>query len=254
MTYKERAQLLQQSQPERPRSYPPLYKCPPPPQYKLLKMIVLENYHLLQDRLPAPRFIPLKSQTLSNNLVKTRLSPTDDQLLDIYTILSSHTTTSHTTAGQMPQLHLYSTRTKRCDHPRCVTCKHLNCSRYFMSTKMGITYTIRHNFTCTSSNLIYLITCTKCKKQYVGLTTKQLNIRINHHWTNIANHKQIYLCVHFNFPGHSIGNISVQAIDRVQENCPNPLNELHNLEKYWIRTLKTLQPLGLNVSTGTSAS
>ena len=47
VSYKDRAQLLQQSRPPQPEYYPPLYKCPPPPQYKLLKQIVLENYHLL---------------------------------------------------------------------------------------------------------------------------------------------------------------------------------------------------------------
>ena len=47
VSYKDRAQLLQQSRPPQPKYYPPLYKCPPPPQYKLLKQIVLENYHLL---------------------------------------------------------------------------------------------------------------------------------------------------------------------------------------------------------------
>ena len=46
VNYKDRAQLLQQSRPPQPKYYPPLYKCPPPTQYKLLKQVVLENYHL----------------------------------------------------------------------------------------------------------------------------------------------------------------------------------------------------------------
>ena len=148
-------QLLQQSRPPQPKYYPPLYKCPPPPQYKLLKQIVLENYHVLQKVLPAPRFIPLRHTTLSNELVRTRLSPTNEQLIDIHIILSNHNTSSHTTAGQLPQLQTQGARTRRCNHPRCVTCKHLNCSRYFTSSKTGNSYTIRQSFTCTSSNLIY---------------------------------------------------------------------------------------------------
>ena len=136
--------------------------------------------------------------------------------MDIYTILSNQSIFSPTTAGQLPQLY----------PQRCVTCHLLNCSRYLTSTRTGITYNIRHNFTCASRNLIYLIMCTKIKKQYVGLTTKQLNIRINHHRTNIVNHKQIYLGVHFNFSDHSIDNLSIQAINRVFHHCPNPLQEL----------------------------
>ena len=39
--YKNRVQLLTKSQSPPPKYYPPLYKCPPPPQYKHLKHIVL---------------------------------------------------------------------------------------------------------------------------------------------------------------------------------------------------------------------
>ena len=85
VSYKDRAQLLKQAQPIPPKCYPPLYKCPPPPQYKLLKQIVLKNFYLLQTRLSAPRFIPLRYPTLGNTLVRTRLSPSDEQLVDIYT-------------------------------------------------------------------------------------------------------------------------------------------------------------------------
>ena len=250
VSYKDRAQLLKQAQPTPPKCYPPLYKCPPPPQYKLLKQIVLKNFHLLQTRLSAPRFIPLRYPTLGNTLVRTRLSPSDEQLVDIYTSLSNHSTSCHTIAGQLPLLRTQGARTKRCNHPRCLTCRHLNCSKYVTSSKTGVTYTIRHSFSCTSSNLIYLITCTKCKKQYVGLTTKQLNVRINHHRTSVLNHKQIYLSVHFNFSDHNINNLSVQAIDKVPDQCPQPQQELVRLEKFWINTLKTWQPLGLNVSLG----
>ena len=35
--------------------------------------------------------------------------------------------------------------------PRCVTCKHLNCSKYFTSSKTGNRYIIRQSFTCTIS-------------------------------------------------------------------------------------------------------
>ena len=193
-----------------------------------------KNFYLLQTRLSAPRFIPLRYPTLGNTLVRTRLSPSDEQLVDIYTSLSNHITSGHTIAGQLPLLQTQGTQTKRCNHPRCLTCRHLNCSKYVTSSKTGVTYTIRHSFSCTSSNLIYLITCTKCKKQYVGLTTKQLNVRINHHRTSILNHKQIYLSVHFNFSDHNINNLSVQVIDKVPDQCPQPLQELVRLEKFWI--------------------
>lgn len=247
-----RPQIMKTHQHIRPTTFPPLYKCLPPPQFKILKKIILKGYKPLQGTLPPPRFITSKHPTLRNHLVRSQMKPTDNQLVDIYLQLDDHDKESiHVTAGQLPRLRP-RVKTVRCNHPRCVTCQHLNCSKEFKSTKTGISYLLRHSFCCDSSNLIYLITCRKCQKQYVGLTTKQLNVRINHHRTNIINKKQIYLCVHFNFPDHSIQDISVQAIDTISHNTPNPLQDLQKLEKYWIHTLKTIQPLGLNVSTGTS--
>lgn len=78
---------------------------------------------------------------------------------------------------------------------------------------------------------------------------QKLNTRINHHRSNILNKKSIYICVHFNFSDHSIQDISVQPIDTVADNT-QPLEELRKLERYWIKTLKTLKPNGLNLSTG----
>ena len=107
-------------------------------------------------------------------------------------------------------------------------------------------YNIRHQFTCTSTNIIYLITCNKCKKQYVGHTTNQLNTRINHHRSNILNKKSIYISQHFNRPDHSISNLKVQPIDK-----GDTLQELLKLETFWIKTLRTRVPNGLNISPGT---
>ena len=156
----------------------------------------------------------------------------------------------HINAGTLPMLRYGNVRTQPCRHPRCATCHHLNCAKFFASTKTGKTYPLRHNFTCTSRNVIYLITCTRCKKQYVGLTTQQLNIRLNHHRSSIFNKVQTYISKHFNFQDHSVNNISVQIIDTPQPG-PNMYQRLKNLEAYWIRTLKTSQPQGLNVSSGT---
>ena len=120
----------------------------------------------------------------------------------------------HTTAaGMMPNLINTKTTIPTCKHPRCVTCKHYNTGNSFKSTSTGRQYTIRNSFTCNSNNIIYLITCTKCKKQYGGYTQTTLKDTINQHRTNIKNNKTIYVCVHFNFSDHKTSNLSVQAID-----------------------------------------
>ncbi len=136
-----------------------------------------ENNHLtaVSQNAPRPRFITLKSQTLARELIRSKVHPTDEQFIDIILTVNGDTNTNHKTSGKMPQLQESSAVTTACNHPRCVTCKHLNCNSYFRSTATGKTFPIRHSFTCTSSNIMYLITCTKCKKQY--------NYRLHHYTT-----------------------------------------------------------------------
>ena len=247
ISYDNRQKYLQQAKPEKAIvRRPPLFKCIAPPQFHQLKQIILKNYSQVQNYVNNPRFIALRNRTLHQELVRAKINPTDDQIVDLAIIFGSPNS-NHTTAGTLPQLHFRERLVKRCNHPRCSTCQHLQCQLTLTSTKTKISYPIRHHFTCKSSNLIYLITCTKCKKQYVGMTTKQLNTRVNHHRTSIFNKRRTYLHTHFNLPDHSISNLTIQAIDTTEQKV-DMYNELRKLERYWIKTLKTFQPVGLNVN------
>ena len=204
--------------------------------------------HYATLRLQTPRFIALKSQTLTQELVKAKFKPTDEQFIDIV-FSTPPPSQQHKEAGLLLRLKYADVQTKPCRHPRCATCTHLNCNRAFTGTKSRKTYYTRHNFTCTSRNVIYLITCSKCKKQYVGLTTLQLNVRINHHRSNIRNKVKTYISNHFNFEDHTLADLKVQMIDKATTE-ETPLQTLQHMEQYWIQTLQTREPLGLNVSKG----
>ena len=193
VSYEVRSQFLHTSTPQPSKFNPPIFKCLLPPQFKALKLIVLKDYNRLQNTVPAPRFVPLKHATLSNELGRAKFSPTQDQMIDIHWALDSQDMSNHISADKLPILKTESTSTQRCKHPKCITCKHLNCSKVVKCTSTGISYPIRHNVCCKSTNLIYVITCTKCSKQYVGLTTKQFNTRINHHRTSIFTKKKQYI-------------------------------------------------------------
>ena len=84
-------------------------------------------------------------------------------------------------------------------------------------------------------------------------STKKLNTRINHHHTNIFNNRRIHISKHFNLPDHSITNLHVQAIDCATKPY-NAVEELHRLERFWIKTLQTQTPHGLNIRQGTPNS
>lgn len=249
VSYDNRQTFLQQAKPQKALIKPPVFKCIAPPQFHHLKQVILENYSLIQKYVSHPRFVALRNRTLYQELVRAKINPTDEQITDLAISFGSPNS-NHTTAGSLPQLRLRQICIKKCNHPRCSTCQHLQCQSIFTSTKTKKSYPIRHHFTCNSSKIIYLITCTKCKKQYVGMTTKQLNVRINHHRTSIFNKRRTYLHTHFNLPDHNISNLKVQAIDTIDTTEQNldVHGELRKLEKFWIKTLKTFQPIGLNVT------
>ena len=239
VSYSIRPQLLAKHQRPPIRVLPPVFKCIPPPDFHLLKQIILSNFKSLNT--PSPRIISLKHQTLAKDLVSAKVTLHSSQSLLINISFSEvHT---HTVVGELPQPSSNYVVISKCQNSRCCTCKHLYCNKFFKSTKTERTYPIRHSFSCTSRYIIYLITCTKCKKQYVGLTTQKLNTRINHHRSNIFSKVKTYIAQHFNFQDHSIDNLRVQCIDTA-----TTYSELKKLEHYWIANLRTQAPLGLNVT------
>ena len=142
--------------------------------------MILQEYNNL--KFTSPRFIAKRHPTLQNILVRSQVTLTDNQLIDMTLTMSMHRapTTQPKTATLPPLRPVFNTISP-CNHPRCITCRqHLTCSWSFKSNypRNRTIYHIRHSFTCKSSNLVYLITCIKCKKQYVGCTTRQLNERI----------------------------------------------------------------------------
>ena len=109
---------------------------------------------------------------------------------------------------------------------------------------------INHGMNCSSNCIIYLLTCKVCSKQYVGQTT----IKFRERWNNYKNHfrmisdseegvPQEAFHEHFLSEGHHsvVEDISITLIDKTDGGDPK------RRERYWIATLRTLSPLGLNM-------
>ena len=103
---------------------------------------------------------------------------------------------------------------------------------------------------CHSQNLIYLLTCSSCNLQYVGETTQPLHKRINIHRTaksgceHMINHyKDVCAGAHFTiqilecFPG--TGYVDGKP-------CSDARKIRLDREEYWMKTLRTIYPYGLN--------
>ena len=65
----------------------------------------------------------------------------------------------------------------------------LNTSGRITCTATKRSYMAKFSVTCKSSNLIYCITCTKCKIQYVGQTKNRLMDRFQGHFYNIGHNR-----------------------------------------------------------------
>ena len=99
-----------------------------------------------------------------------------------------------------------------CSRARCYTCSFLNSATSISGPKSN--FVIRHNFTCTSSNIIYCISCSKCCKLYIGETGRRLSDRFSVRSVR-NNDVDKSVARHFNIVNHSISDIKVCVISRI---------------------------------------
>ena len=98
--------------------------------------------------------------------------------------------------------------------------------------------------------VVYLITCSKCDNQYVGETKQKLSKRLSGHRSAIKKHANTFIAKHFNQPGHSVADILIQPIEKI-ELLPGESDEdvtIRRLgrERFWMLELGTVYPYGLN--------
>ena len=108
---------------------------------------------------------------------------------------------------------------------------------------------------CLSTNVVYLITCLKCRCQYVGETKRQLRRRMYEHLKSIQEHgkagsQPTPVSVHFNTMCQRPAKLNFQILETLSGNTDLGSTTLRRKkrEKWWILTLRTLDPLGINAS------
>ena len=82
-------------------------------------------------------------------------------------------------------------------------------------------YKITDHFTCTSANVIYCITCTLCKKLYIGETGRRLGDRFREHLRDVEKDDKNAskpVARHFNLPNHSMQHMTVYGLSLHQGN------------------------------------
>ena len=132
---------------------------------------------------------------------------------------------------------------------KCVVCKtHVRETDSFNGNSSGTTHKTYGSITCTTSNIIYLISCQVCNVQYVGETKNTLKKRIYGHRSTIKTGKMdTPVGHHFNLPDHSISDMSVLGIESLGHRSDTVRL---SREKMWMKRLRTIQPHGLNIQEG----
>ena len=133
------------------------------------------------------------------------------------------------------------TGTKICNQG-CKICKHIDPDPDININ--SVTHHIYSKYTCSSTDLIYLITCSKCPAFYIGETGRKLSDRIKEHLRDINNKNNKQIPNHFNLFDHSINHLRVKALAANKTNLPD---NRRKLERLWIYRLNALTPPGLNI-------
>jgi hypothetical protein len=136
----------------------------------------------------------------------------------------------------------------------CKTCPDLIVSNTFYSSVSGRAHSvINHSgeqITCKTQNVVYVLTCKKCHYQYVGESCIPLHERINihrtsksgceifiDHFSSCCQAQSFYIQVIEVFEGDGYTN------GKVDEDMRRIRRER---EDWWMKTLRTIYPYGLN--------
>ena len=144
-------------------------------------------------------------------------------------------------------------RTTPCstDKPGCHPCSRSNCAicRDHLIALDSITssvtkqkFPIKQHIHCNSTNLIYIITCSLCNKQYTGQTSTTLRQRLNNHKSAIRRPNTTEsVASHFQQTDHSIKNLRVQGVELVPVDPDKATNARHlsEAESRWMWAVKS---------------
>ena len=130
----------------------------------------------------------------------------------------------------------------------CTYCPWINKKRHFISTYTKKKYRKNYIGDCQTANIIYLITCSKCSKQYVGKSKRQFKERLREHLRYVRNNTDEPTGKHFNQAGHNVKHMTFEIIEVLWNDPENPNSDFYRSmrEDYWILQLRALRPTGIN--------
>jgi len=197
---------------------------------------LLQNNDKLKDCFinSAPCIVYKRGNTIANYLIRAKYSTVNSTNLfvddNILALAELNAANNNVVFSVTP-----------CRNKKCKCCTVITMTNTFQSTVTNNEYIIANNMNCSTSHIIYLITCKKCKKQYVGETKRKLKERATDHRSAIKTKKSTAIGIHFNDIFHSIKDFSIIPIEQELD-----IDNRKKRELFWIKELQCNYPLGLN--------
>jgi len=230
----DRTQLLHHDKPVKDRFRVP-FVTTYNPRNPNFKKIILENWHILKGSsickeifTETPIFAYRRNRNIADRLMHSKFT----------------TANQHGKQGRA----LAFTQTT-CSRNNCKYCTKLCTNTSFTSSRTAKTYPKKTEYDCETRNIIYLITCTLCKKQYVGQSKRPCRNRMYEHFRYITKNLDEPTGRHFNLPNHDNTHVKFEIIEVLKKDPDDPRSQKlrNSLEHFWIMQLRTQKPYGINL-------
>ena len=93
-----------------------------------------------------------------------------------------------------------------CNKPRCLCCLKMLSTKTVIGHFSNFKFNILGNYNCQSKNVVYMLKCSVCNKEYIGQTSTQFNIRINNHKSHCKTQQHLSISRHTNEQNHDFSN------------------------------------------------
>ena len=209
------------------------------PSNHQVRKLVMDNWGLLQysdlckKSLPeAPLFATRRGTNLKDTLIHSRLNPYH---------------TPGVSGRVVPNTWVQCDQLKK--KAPCKICPAFKTTNFnATSTVTNQSYQLPNFAQCTTTNVIYLLTCSKCKIQYVGETKNTFRRRFLDHCGYIRRKEKQPTAVHILGHQDSDCHYIPQILEVINKDPNNPATTKYRKKRevFWIYRLKTLIPRGLN--------
>ena len=223
---------------EKPENEKPVLVTTYNPGNPNIRKFIHQNWNIIENTEELNNIFPEKP------LIGFRRLPNLRNMLTSNTI--AYPPTQKQSIKELPPV---CTRLGKCTYCPLIQKRDSFSSNYTKTVHKTINLPPKHRLTCEIYNIIYLIECTKCNKQYVGETSRQFRKRIYEHIASAKNSNKIITPVskHFSTKNHSYKNMQFSVIQWLgNENNPNMTVKRKAVENSYIWNIPTVAPIGIN--------